>query len=53
MELGGDTKARDTENQFREGEGLPGLHPYMWALTMVEIAGFSVLLTGFVSEQIL
>jgi hypothetical protein len=44
---------RDTENQFREGEGPPGLHPYMWALTLVEIAGFSVLLAGFISEQIL
>jgi hypothetical protein len=44
---------RDTENQFREGEGPPGLHPFMWALIVVEIAGFSVLLAGFVSEQIL
>jgi amino acid transporter len=45
--------SRDTDNQFREGEGLPGLHPYMWALIVVEISGFSVLLAGFVSEQIL
>jgi hypothetical protein len=45
--------ARDTENQFREGEGPPGLHQFMWALIVVEIAGFSVLLAGFVSEQIL
>jgi hypothetical protein len=44
---------RDTENQFREGEDPPGLHPFMWALIVVEIAGFSVLLAGFVSEQIL
>jgi hypothetical protein len=44
---------RDTENQFREGEGLPGLHPFMWALIVVEIAGFGVLVAGFVSEQIL
>jgi hypothetical protein len=44
---------RDTKNQFREGEGLPGLHQFMWALIVVEIAGFSVLLAGFVSEQIL
>jgi hypothetical protein len=44
---------RDTENQFREGEGPPGLHPFMWALIVVEIAGFGVLLAGFVSEQIL
>jgi hypothetical protein len=44
---------RDTENQFREGEGPPGLHPFMWALIVVEIAGFGVLLAGFVSEQVL
>jgi hypothetical protein len=44
---------RDTDNQFREGEGPAGLHPFMWALLVVEIAGFSVLLAGFVSEQIL
>ena len=45
--------SRDTDNQFREGDGPPGLHPFMWALIVVEIAGFSVLLAGFVSEQIL
>ena len=45
--------SRDTENQFREGDGPPGLHPDMWALIVVEIAGFSVLLAGFFSEQIL
>jgi hypothetical protein len=44
---------RDTDNQFREGEGPTGLHPFMWALLVVEIAGFSVLLAGFASEQIL
>jgi DMSO/TMAO reductase YedYZ heme-binding membrane subunit len=44
---------QDTENQFRKGEGLPGLHQFMWALIAVEIVGFSVLLAGFVSEQIL
>jgi hypothetical protein len=44
---------RDTDNQFRPGEGPPGLHPYMWTLIVVEIVGFSVLLAGFVSEQIL
>jgi hypothetical protein len=44
---------RDTDNQFREGDGPAGLHPFMWALIMVEIGGFSVLLAGFVSEQIL
>ena len=44
---------QDTENQFRKGENPPGLHQFMWALIVVEIAGFSVLLAGFVSEQIL
>jgi hypothetical protein len=44
---------RDTENQFREGESPPGLHQFMWALIVAEIAGFSVLLAGFVSGQIL
>jgi hypothetical protein len=44
---------RDTDNQFREGDEPPGLHPFMWALIAVELAGFSVLLAGFVSEQIL
>jgi len=44
---------RGTQNQFREGEGPPGLHPFMWTLIVVELAGFSVLLAGFVSEQIL
>jgi hypothetical protein len=44
---------RDTGNQFREGEGPTGLHPFMWTLIVVEIAGFSVLLAGFISEQIL
>ncbi len=44
---------QDTDNQFREGDQAPGLHPFMWALIVVEIGGFSVLLAGFVSEQIL
>ncbi len=44
---------RDTDNRFREGDGLPGLNPFMWALIVVEIGGFGVLLAGFVSEQIL
>ena len=44
---------RDTDNQFREGDEPPGLHPFMWSLIVVEIAGFSVLVAGFVSEQIL
>jgi hypothetical protein len=41
-----------TDNQFREGAP-PGLHQSMWALIVVEIAGFSVLLAGFVEAQIL
>src|SRR4051795_6626071 len=28
---------RDTENQFRAGEGPTGLHPFMWALIAVEL----------------
>ena len=44
---------RDTDNQFRDGDETPWLHPFMWALIVVEIGGFGVLLAGFVSEQIL
>lgn len=44
---------RETDNQFREGDEPGGLHQFMWTLIVVEIAGFSVLLAGFVSEQIL
>ncbi|MGA8217669.1 MAG: hypothetical protein WB771_03825 [Solirubrobacterales bacterium] len=44
---------KETDNQFREGDEPPGQHPFMWALIVVEIGGFSVLLAGFVSEQIL
>jgi hypothetical protein len=44
---------RDTDNQFRAGDEPAGLHQFMWALILVEIAGFSVLLAGFISEQIL
>jgi len=43
---------RDTENQFREGEGPPGLHPFMWSLIVVELAGFAVLFAGFIDGQI-
>ncbi len=43
----------DTDNQFRQGEEPGGLHPFMWTLIVIEIAGFGVLLAGFVSEQIL
>jgi hypothetical protein len=44
--------ARDTENQFREGERPPGLHAFMWTLIVVELAGFGVLLAGFIDGQI-
>jgi hypothetical protein len=43
---------RDTENQFREGEGPPGLHPFMWTLIVVELVGFAVLFAGFIDGQI-
>ena len=43
---------RDTENQFREGERPPGLHPFMWTLIAVELTGFGVLLAGFIDGQI-
>jgi hypothetical protein len=43
---------RDTDNQLREPVA-PGTHAYMWALIVAEIAGFSVLLAGFVEAQIL
>jgi hypothetical protein len=46
-------RRRRTDNQFRAGDEPPGLHPYMWALIATEIAGFSVLLAGFVEAQIL
>ncbi len=42
---------RVTDNQFRDP--FPGLHTFMWALIIAEIAGFSVLLAGFVEAQIL
>jgi hypothetical protein len=44
---------RQTDNQFREGDEPPGLHQFMWALILAEIIGFSVILAGFISEQIL
>ena len=44
---------RRTDNQFREGDEPPGLHPYMWMLILAEIGGFSVLLAGFVEAQML
>jgi hypothetical protein len=42
---------QDTDNQIRDR--VPGLQPYMVALIAAEIGGFSVLLAGFVSAQIL
>jgi hypothetical protein len=48
----GETPRRSC-NQFRAGDEPDGLHQFIWALILVEIAGFSVLLAGFVSEQIL
>jgi len=42
---------RDTDNQFRDP--MPGLHGFMWALIVAKIAGFAVLLAGFVKAQIL
>src|SRR5690348_16923910 len=44
---------RETDNQFREGDEPPALHQYMWSLIVVELAGFSVLLAGFISEQVI
>jgi len=38
-----------TANQFRDGEGPPGLHGFMWALIAAEIGGLLVLLAGFVT----
>lgn len=42
---------RDTDNQFRDP--IRGTHAFMWALIVAEIAGFSVLLAGFVDARIL
>jgi hypothetical protein len=41
-----------TDNHFRNPM-TKGITPYMWALIITEIAGFSVLLAGFASAQIL
>jgi hypothetical protein len=41
-----------TDNHFRNPM-TKGITPYMWALIVTEIAGFSVLLAGFASAQIL
>jgi cobalamin synthase len=43
--------ARDTDNQFRD-PSQPGLHGFMWALIVVEIGGFGVLLAGFADAQL-
>jgi heme/copper-type cytochrome/quinol oxidase subunit 2 len=42
---------RDTDNQFRDP--VRGTHAFMWALIVVEIGGFAVLLAGFAAGQIL
>jgi TRAP-type C4-dicarboxylate transport system permease large subunit len=42
---------RDTTNQFVDP--VPGTHAFMTMLLVAEIAGFIVLLTGFVAGQIL
>ncbi len=41
-----------TDNQFRDGDGPPGLHAFMWVLIAAEIGGLLVLLAGFVDGQI-
>ena len=41
-----------TDNHFRNPM-TTGITPYMWALIVTEITGFSVLLAGFVAGQIL
>ena len=42
---------RDTDNQIRDP--VRGTGAFFWSLVVAEIAGFSVLLAGFVSAQIL
>jgi len=42
---------RDTTNQFVDP--VRGLHAYMWALIVVEIAGTAVLVAGFVDARLL
>ena len=41
---------RDTDNQFRDP--VPGTHAFMWALIVVEIGGFAVLLAGFDAREL-
>lgn len=42
---------QDTDNQIRDP--VRGSSPFFWSLVVAEIAGFSVLLAGFVEAQIL
>lgn len=42
---------RDTTNQF--ADPVPGTHPYMWALILVEIGGTAILVAGFADAHIL
>jgi len=44
---------QETDNQFRDGDGPPGLHGFMWVLIAAEIGGLLVLLAGFVDGQLL
>jgi hypothetical protein len=41
-----------TDNQFREGDGPPGLDAFMWSLIVTELVGFGVLFAGFIDGQI-
>ena len=42
-----------TDNQFRDGDEPPGLHPYMFVLIVSEVGAFAFLLVGFVNAQLL
>lgn len=42
---------RDTDNRLRDP--VRGTHAFVWSLVVTEIAGFGVLLAGFVERQIL
>lgn len=44
---------KQTDNQFRDGDGPPGLHGFMWVLIAAEIGGLLVLLAGFADGQLL
>lgn len=44
-------RRRDTDNQLRDP--VRGTHAFVLSLAVTEIAGFGVLLAGFVERQIL